>query len=58
MMVLKAWAVIAERRALPRKRFLIAVRLGADRLRDQSSLVRKEAAKVNGAGTGMGLPSY
>ncbi|CAN0427247.1 unnamed protein product, partial [Hapterophycus canaliculatus] len=44
--VLRAWGSIAERGALPRKRFLIAARLGRNRLRDQSSLVRKEAVKV------------
>lgn len=48
MAVLRVWGVITERGALPRKRFLVAARLGADRLRDQSSLVRKEAVKVNG----------
>ncbi|CAM9483812.1 unnamed protein product [Scytosiphon promiscuus] len=44
--VLRAWSSIAERGALPRKRFLIAARLGRNRLRDQSSLVRKEAVKL------------
>lgn len=44
--MLRAWGVIAERQALPRRRFLVAARLGTDRLRDQSSLVRKEAVKV------------
>ncbi|CBN77248.1 conserved unknown protein [Ectocarpus siliculosus] len=44
--VLRSWGRIAERGALPRKRFLIAARLGRDRLRDQSSLVRKEAVKL------------
>lgn len=48
MAVLRVWGIITERGALPRKRFLVAARLGADRLRDQSSLVRKEAVKVNG----------
>lgn len=46
MSVLRSWGVIADRGALPEKRFLIAARLGVDRLRDQSSLVRKEAVKV------------
>ena len=45
--VLKAWASIAERGALPRVRVLIAARLGRDRLRDQSSMVRKEAVRVS-----------
>eukprot|EP00903_Cladosiphon_okamuranus_P005553 g5529.t1 len=44
--VLKAWASIAERGALPRVRVLIVARLGRDRLRDQSSMVRKEAVRL------------
>ena len=46
VVVLRAWGSIAERRALPRMYYLVAAKLGSDRLRDQSSLVRKEAAKV------------
>lgn len=52
--VLRAWGSIAERGALPRMRFLVAARLGRDRLHDQSSLVRKEAIKVSGARGGRG----
>ena len=44
--VMKAWALLAERRALPVQRLRGCAELAAERLRDRSSLVRKAASQL------------